>query len=207
MDMCTPQNTSSARCADGDRSDGAKATEELFALIKRVKDGDSVAFSALCERYSPLTVSASRSCASASGLDEEDCAQEAVIALYFAATTFVPGGVTFGLYAKICVRNRLYDLLRREKCSPSVTANEESLADIPADEGDPETAALAAEHAHSLISRLEEAMSERERSVFRLYILGSTYREMASRLGVTEKSVDNTLRRVKAKCRRVLSDN
>nr|MBQ4318890.1 hypothetical protein [Clostridia bacterium] len=52
-----------------------------------------------------------------SGGDIDDLRQEAVIALYKAARTYREGiGVTFGLYAKVCINNRLKVVLRKLTC-------------------------------------------------------------------------------------------
>ena len=85
-------------------------------LIKKVKNGDDVAFEMLAEVYAPVVEkiagsvlrTVERQSLSAGGEIGEDLRQEARLALYRAAMSYDPEGdgqsVTFGLYAKICVK-------------------------------------------------------------------------------------------------------
>jgi len=102
---------------------------DLLTAIRTKEDPD--AFDVLSRRYSNLLDSMVRQFAPALGIDEqskvsevlgigyEELRQDAAMVLYRAACTYIPdeggkgGDVSFGLYAKICIRNAMISLLRR----------------------------------------------------------------------------------------------
>ena len=87
---------------------------EVAKLLARVKKGSSDAFAKLSERYKPLLESeVARYISSLGDADLDDLRQGALVALYHAALSYREDhGVTFGLYAKICIVNGIADALR-----------------------------------------------------------------------------------------------
>ena len=85
--------------------------EELISLITRSRDGDENAFSDLTLQYRPLIESMSHRFLKKNDdepVSMDDVMQEATLAFYSAVCSYdVDSQVTFGLYAKICIRNRL----------------------------------------------------------------------------------------------------
>lgn len=169
-------------------------------LIERTRAGDAAAFEQLAERYEPLILSmtAKMHAVSDGSLDAEDFRQEALLALYTAAMNYrEQDEVTFGLYAKICVRNRLVSLIRRHH-EPSVgemTRQEEKI--------DPEQSCIEKESWLETQQRIKEVLSVFEQKVLALYLRNQSYEAIAASLGVTEKSVDNAIYRLKAKLKRL----
>ena len=100
----------------------------LHSLLDKVKRGDETAFAEIERIYAPLISSLTDRLNASVEMDCEDIRQEAMIALYSAACTYdqSKSGVTFGLYAKICIRNRLISLLRKQ--TPKTDELEETLA-------------------------------------------------------------------------------
>jgi RNA polymerase sigma factor, sigma-70 family len=142
--------------------------------------------------------------------DEDDLRQEAVIALYKAAMTYESenGKVTFGLYAKICIRNKLTSILRKaEKSSETNIYESESFLKYDTDEKlpelelDPEELFIAQESYKDLLDQISKILTYYEKRVFDMYVDGKTYREIALLLDRSEKSVDNAIYRIKAKLR------
>ena len=170
-------------------------------LIERTRMGDAEAFEHLAERYEPLiqSMTAKMHAVSDGVLDPEDLRQEALLALYTAAMNYrEQDEVTFGLYAKICVRNRLVSLIRRSHHDSSVrelTREEEKT--------DPEQSCIERESWIETQQRIREVLSDFEQKVLARYIQGKSYEAIASSLGVTEKSVDNAIYRLKAKLKRL----
>ena len=112
--------------------DGESAVAEtLDVLLARIRDGqDAGAFDRLCEKYSRLLDAMVRQFAPSMGIQDdgtsdllgigaEELRQDAAMVLYKAACTYVPdedgkgGDVSFGLYAKICIRNAMISQVRR----------------------------------------------------------------------------------------------
>ena len=169
-------------------------------LLREAKNGVDAAVSALLTQYQPLRASmAARYAQLADGaVEQEDLLQEASIAFLQAIRAFddTQASVTFGLYAKICIRNRLVSKLRT---CPSRTTG--SVARI-AQPSDPVDRLIDRERYADLLERIACLLSKREMDVFRLYLLGKSYTEISKSLGITEKSVDNALFRMKAKLKK-----
>jgi len=191
--------------------------------VKKVKSGDQAAFDNIARKYSSLVDSMYQryyNLSSKNGymIDKDDLKQEAVIALYNAAMTFEDRKnaddkeITFGLYAKICIRNNLISILRRYKniefFPEDETAFEITVSLTAADtELNPEEQLIERESYELLIDQINRILTEYEKSVFELYVneKEKTYREIAVLLGKSEKSVDNAIYRIKAKLKRVYS--
>lgn len=98
------------------RSEEMRANDELRQLLLAVREGDQMAFVRLYERYLPLInrlvtqFSPNLACAE----DAADLRQEAALALYQAAMAYRldQDEVAFGLFAKVCITNRMIDKLR-----------------------------------------------------------------------------------------------
>ncbi|MCL2212919.1 MAG: sigma-70 family RNA polymerase sigma factor [Oscillospiraceae bacterium] len=155
-------------------------------------------FAIALEQYHPLILSMTEtffSRGSEYGLDREEINQEAQIALYNAVCTFneEQTDVTFGLYAKICMRNRLVSLLRRGK-----KAARAARAAVPSPPSERELAKVRLEELREDIAGI---LTSTEQKVLDGYLSGLTYLEIAKRCGYTTKTVDNALWRVKKKIR------
>jgi len=179
--------------------------EELHNLIIRAKNGDTSAFSELSVMYSPLIGRTIDSFIRAKGIsenDKDDLRQEASIALFNAIENFdlSQNKVTFGLYAKICIKNRLISLLRKRQRQIKILERTSIKTFHSAERGE-----FQYEGPHRSDAQLEYAkqvLSPYEYQVFSLYIQDLSYREIAKRLNRTEKSVDNALSRIKKKIKR-----
>lgn len=175
--------------------------------LDEIKNGDKTAFEALLCDYEPLILS---ECSALLGKfpeyreDREEMVQEGRLALYSAALKYEQSDkVTFGLYAKICIRNRLISYIRKlgaekrrrdriaEKTEKSASSSAEELA-------------ISFENSRALKELLDTEASEYEKAVFSLYLQKKSYSEIASRLKRSEKSVANAICRVKAKLKKRL---
>ena len=176
--------------------------DDLFALIAAAKKNEPGAFDELAERFRPLMVDlVYRYAMNYPDFDRDDAYQEACIALYDALHAYDDGrsGVTFGLYAKICITNRLISICRRLRSRPV-----ETLSDGAESMQDPEEEAMARMRFAELTDMISAALTPLEASVFRLYVQGKSYADIAQTLGVGQKSVDNAVRRMKAKIKGLL---
>lgn len=167
-------------------------------LIIAARSGSDVAFSELTEKYSPLIETMAAKYSRSIGefeADRDDLRQESSVAFYKAVMTYDldQSAVSFGLYAKICIRNRLISLLRSSKSKRKVMSGnaEEKSGRVRETFFDREEL--------DMISR--DILSKREREIFRMYADGKSYAEISSALGIVEKSVDNALFRAKKKLR------
>lgn len=180
--------------------------DEVAKLLARVRKGSSGAFLELSEKYKPLLESeVSRYISSLGDADLDDLRQGALVALYHAALSYrTDYGVTFGLYAKVCIVNGIADALRY-LAKKTADVSMESLTDDDLLGGDenPQSLMLDKEGFALALNKARAVLSDLEYRIFELYIGGYSYAEIADQIGKTEKSVDNALRRVKSKLKKV----
>ncbi|MBQ7363418.1 MAG: hypothetical protein IJW48_03090 [Clostridia bacterium] len=167
-------------------------------LILAVRDGEPDAFSSLCEMYTPMLMSAIGKL----GLKTEDCFSEACLALYKSALTYELGqtDVTFGLYAAICVRRRLLDLIRRESAADRGLTSSCDMDTIAVPDGII-APLIRREERETLRSEARRLLSDYEYRVFELWLLGESVSRTADAVGTGVKSVENARARILKKLR------
>jgi RNA polymerase sporulation-specific sigma factor len=181
-------------------------------LCQQASEGDRYAEEILVTRYTRLV----RSCARPFfliGGDSEDLTQEGMIGLMNAVREYDPDKeASFRTFAEICIRNRLYSVLRsatRDKHSPlnqsvpldtpffdsnSYTSGTSDLA-----QRSPEEFLIDREHTQSLLSGVRKQLSEFEAKILGYYLDGLSCREIADTVGKPPKSVDNAVQRIRRK--------
>lgn len=130
----------------------------------------------------------------------EDLTQEGILGLYAAIETFDSSkNVPFEAYAIVCIKRRIFSYYRRFiKNDNYITDEEVEKSDSGSNfEEDIIDRALT----EGLFETLKSKLTELERSVLEVYLEDKSYSEIASALKITEKSVDNTMTRVKNKLR------
>lgn len=180
----------------------------VSSLVAAVKNGDKVAFEQLLESYEPLIG------AECTGVlskfpdfsdEEEEMRQEGRLALYNAAMAYEDGQVTFGLYAKICIHNRLISYLRKLRTARRRQARV-LLRQTTSVGKTTEAELLLSEDTNGFKRIFDEVTSPYEKKVFLMYLDKMSYAQIAGALGKSVKSVDNAIARVKAKLRKRLSE-
>ncbi len=176
-------------------------------LARRVRQGDADAFTALSARYLWLVRAKAHRFSGTHAPEVEDLTQEGLWGLYTAAVSFDErAGASFSTYAGVCIYNRMASAVRRYGSSGNRTLNEsvsldsDDMAFTVAGE-DPGAALELREWLHQLRQRLEASLSPLERRVLALYLSGCPRRELPEKLGVSQKSCDNALHRVRSKLR------
>lgn len=178
---------------------------EVDELLRKTRDGENDAFSEIAEQYRPLI----ESCIYhyVDRFDYDELEQEALIALYRAACSYDPAvnNVSFGLYAKICINNSLISLLRSSKKFDVASTQALDTSDSEYEILDPSVDYINKESFLALDSFVKKSLSAYEYSVFRLYIEGYRFKEIARMLHRTDKSVEGAVMRLKNKLRNSLS--
>ncbi len=181
-------------------------------LISAVKSGDDDACAELLRRYAPLidssVIGAASLMSDVTRTDEEEFRQEAVIKLYQSALRYDPAkeDVSFGLYAKICIKNRMISLIRRH--SGVFTAVDEDAFDL--EDGvsldpDPSEMLLNMESEQELDYKIKAVLSPLEYEVYDLYVDGAKPSTIADTLGVNVKTVENALYRMRGKLQKLIT--
>lgn len=174
------------------------STDELILAVKR---GDDDAFSALCTRYGALLDSLAAKYSHMGkeyGQLRDDFRQEASVALYRAAMSYdlSQKAVTFGLYAKTCIRNSLVSQLRKLGARPM-----RSRYNFDAAESSVESSVVSDEMRQLFLRRVEGVLSEFEAKVLIMSLEGTAPRHIAHILGTQVKTVYNALFRARKKIR------
>ena len=182
---------------------------ELYDLLKKMQDGDMIGFEALLDQYAPLVDSMTRRfLAVAPSADADELRQEASLALYRAAMHFdvTQKNVQFGLFAKTCIQNALASQLRTLKKQESVVLLEDEFGDVETDNtlSDPASRLIEEESYMRLYNRILGVLSESENRIWWLYLSGYTAREIAKMIGKDEKSVQNSVYRIRRKLREII---
>ncbi len=178
-------------------------------------NGDRLAEEALAKRYMRLV----RACARPlflSGGDSEDLIQEGMFGLLSAIRQFNPdAGSSFYTFAEHCIKMRLLSAVKsasRLKHFPlndgmsyeqlSENSSTQLSASPEVFRRSPEDMVLARESKEELYCVFSQCLSELERVVLNEYLDGLSYREIASKLGKDEKSIDNAVQRIRRKLAR-----
>ena len=186
--------------------------EELVSVCTE----QTQAFEVLFERYRPLVVSIANSYAMNTA-DAEDYVQEGMFGLLAAVAAYSQERAAgFRTFAGTCIRNRMRNLFRRENADqrkssilPDVSLDdpENRVAEMLADQAEtPEEIVLEKERVSALNRRIAEVLSGQEREIFLMSVSGFSYDEIASRLQISAKSVDNAIQRARRKLRAVWSE-
>lgn len=189
------------------KHEDAKA-DEVERLLPMIRRGSNAAFLRLSELYAPLLErEVARYAASLPPVDLDDLRQSASVSLYRAALAFHGDrGVTFGLFAKICIVNGIADSLRYIRGKGTMLSMEDLAEREQPDDGEPnpQSLLLDKEQVWETRRQIKEMLSPLEYEIFEMYISGFSYAEIASRIGKSQKSVDNALCRIKKKLRQNL---
>ena len=178
---------------------------DIRDLILLCRQHDDDAFDELLRRYTPM-IRKVVSLFDDVPYDSDELFAEGCVALHVAAGRYDldQGEVTFGLYARICVRNRILDMLRRAD-----NANTDPEVDVEqvSDEADsPEQAVVDRDLFDRLLVSARCLLSAYEYRVLILHIQGYKTAAIASMLGKSAKSVDNAKARLFRRLRGEIGD-
>jgi len=177
---------------------------DINTLILRCRDRDDEAFDELVRRYTPLMRKV------ITGFDQtayeySELFSEACVALHTAAGRFdlEQSEVTFGLYARICIRNRIVDLIRVAESDPDISVRDvEGLSY----ESNLERRLEEREIFNNLLLSAKDLLSDYEYRVLLLHIQGYKTAAIASMLSRSAKSVDNAKSRLFRRLREEIGD-
>lgn len=185
-------------------------------LVRTAQTGDHDAEALLLTRYRPFVRGRSRSYFLVGG-DDQDVIQEGMIGLFKAIRDYDPTQqMSFRGFAELCITRQLITAVKsatRYKHGPlnsyvsfsrSVAEDDEGdriLADVlPASPNfDPAERFTSADRVRDLQAYVDDALSDLEVEVLRMYVEGRSYVEIAELLCRHTKSVDNALQRIKRK--------
>lgn len=184
-------------------------------LVDLAKSGNEHVFDILVSRYIPMIKSKASSFAQ-NGIDKDDLFQEGLLALLNATENFSKlGGAEFKTYALLCIERRMITVCKSATRQKRVNINScVSLNNEITEKADTENVALLNNNPESMLIIKEDLeykkkyiadnLSALEFKVLSLYIDGSNYNEIAKKLCITTKAVDNALQRIRKKLRTMI---
>lgn len=166
------------------------------ALLKEIQKGSDADFASLVKQYTPLITSLVSSFSASGGGAWDELQQEAKSALLKAALTYdsTQTAVSFGLYAKICMRNALISYRRK--------VLRRARRDMP-EKASRKKADIQIQNIKQMVAGLEKVLSSYEKYVLQEYISGKSVPEIAEDIGKNPKSVHNALFRIREKGKRL----
>ena len=194
-------------------NDNAAGCKNLLSdeeLIKSFLSGDDEAFEVIVSRYLGLISTVAKKYRGiSSDTDDSDMIQEGMVALLSACRSFdAQKGMSFKNYLVLCVENRYRTMLRACARQSAVPArNMISLEDDAESAFDPTVTSLpeiveTKDYIDSLHRVLKDSLSPLEYKVAILHLSGYSYKEIAKRLDIPLKSVDNAQTRIRQKLSR-----
>lgn len=187
---------------------GGYSTLADAQLATLYQNGDNAAFDELALRYFGKIGAIARKY-SAKGYEHSDFVQEGLFALMRACATYSSErGMSFKNYASVVVERRFITVVRAQLSQKAVPESalvglDDLDGDIEDASGSPEGQLVREEQFRLMLEKLRGILSKTEYTVLMLHVEGHSYAEIAGRLGMKEKAVDNALQRVRKKCRRL----
>lgn len=170
-------------------------------LIASIRNNNQDAFEALFYRYLPLL---KKLVAKSTSLGEfDDLLQDATISFYYAVQMYDDSRASFGTFLSVCVDRSLKSTIR--KASAQKRIPEELISDIDDTALElPPTQSAEQEYFDAELSKetsgdIEAKLSALEFRVLKSFLNTESYDSTAAELGVTRKTVDNALSRVRKK--------
>ena len=206
---------SRCNCTENQSAPFSALTDENLCALAAA--GDRGAEEALVARYHRLVRTCARPFFLAGG-DSEDLTQEGMVGLLKAVREYDGAKeASFRTFAEVCIRNRLYSVLRSAARDKHKVLNQSVSLDTPDFDSNsytsgssnlaqrnPEDYMIDREHTAALLSGVRKQLSEFEAKILGYYLDGLSCREIAELVGKAPKSVDNAVQRIRRKVARHL---
>ena len=188
---------------------GLKQSNEDNELISLyLSDENRQALSILLSKYKPLIISR----INYFGLNNDetdDIMQECMLCLFTALSSYNPQKSSFNTFARVCIDRMLISILRSKSALKTVPEGafislDESLS-LGVDSGvsSPEAIFERIDSFHNLKSKVRGVLSAFEYKVLLHVFSGLSYSEISNDLGVSVKSVDNAVQRIRKKVNKI----
>lgn len=189
-------------------------------LVIEYQEGNQFAFDHLLELYAPIIRYKSKKYY-APGLQCDDLWQEGCIGLFEAVNRYKKdGGSLFRPFAKTHIQNHIINAIKKatrkkhELCNKAISLYEPYRAEegyhlidqIPSNNPTPEDIIMRGDGDETSFLQSQNILllfSDIEKKVLQYYLDGFSYHEVAGVVGINYKSVDNALKRVKMKLRKI----
>ncbi len=176
-------------------------------LVKSYVNGNKDSFNAIYERYKDTVKYYSRKFFLLGG-DSEDIIQEGMKGLFNAVMTYKEESSSFKTYANLCIKSSILTAVKKYSSTKSQALNSstsiDSLDALGFLSSTPEDFILSKESGSELEKTIYKQLSKTELLVLKCFLSGLSYEEIAEKLGLTAKQVDNALARSRKKIRKCI---
>lgn len=184
-------------------------------LIKMARSGDENALDFLLNKYKKLASKIARSYFLI-GAEYEDLLQEAMIGLYKAYISYDTTSIaSFSTFARTCITRNIQSAVKKANRKKNQILNncisltsqgavdfeddDEPSIVIPSNVLSPDQQLIESENLLQIKQKIKDSLSKFELEVLSLYLKGYSYTQIAQKLQLTNKSIDNALNRIKTK--------
>lgn len=180
-------------------------------LVELVNSGDEMAFNQLYFRYINLIRYKAASFQSECSLELDDLLQEGLMGLLSAVRNYKnSGGARFKTYLSVCINRRLLNAYKLASRKKHIPLNDYISLDVEEDIivsnlHDPEFMFIEKEDKINRDYFIKNMLSKLEFKVLSLYMDEKNYNQIAQKLCITTKTVDNALQRIRKKLRNQIS--
>lgn len=189
-----------------------------YELLSYIKEGNEDANNIILKKYSPLINKIAGEmiyfCKN-NGLDKNDLFQEGLIGLDHAIDKYQEQeNILFYTYAKTCIKRKIISVIiaanrnKNKLLNESISYDDEEnllMKMIKDSNPNPEEIVIDNEKEEQLIKKIKNNLTDLEDQVFELMISGFNYREIARILDKDQKSIDNTIQRLKSKIKKLIN--
>ena len=185
------------------QNQGNQNPHATLEYLEQIKNGNKDAFVFLADSYRDKIITIAFSFGLC-GSERDDLIQEGYIALYNAARTYDSSKALFNTYATLCIKRRMINWIEKN-VTPTLSSlsisdlDDNDLARMGIVQENFEESLIAKNEIADLLSTAKKILSDKEYLVFSLYIKGYANAEICEKLGITKKSCDNSLFRLRSK--------
>lgn len=190
--------------------------ENDYELIYMISENET-AKDMFFEKYRPFIVSIANKfypLIKNGGYELNDLIQEGMIGLSQAINDFKEQkNVKFSTFANVCIERQMISFVRDANRKKHRILNSSLSIDSATDKRgiplmelifdeknvNPEDSFINIEEEDELLNKVKEILTDKEYEVFELKLEGFSYQEMSCLLGVSLKSIDGSIRRIKSK--------
>ena len=173
---------------------------EIIALIS---SGKYENLQILINRYMPYIIKTANGYANA-GCEAEDLIAEGVLAVFNAVKVYDSTKSKFSTFVTLCISRAMLSQLKlasaNKRIPDKLLSPLEEAKDLAMP--NPEQAYIDKESYESFKESIFSSLSQLEYKVLCAFLSGESYSEIAERLGITVKAVDNSLTRIRNKIKK-----
>ena len=176
------------------------------SVVYAARSGDKSAMVDIVAELAPIVEIVASANLGKCPLTRNDLIQEGMIGLLGAVYGYsTDGGASFRTYAAACITNSIRNAVKKQSSKKNMPLNTyislEQLDEATDFSTDPQTLMSMQFRMGELNQLIETELTKLERDTLKLHIAGYGNRDIAEKLSVSEKSVDNALQRARRKLR------